>query len=99
MVVHETMRKYPILPYIDRVPDENYTFSGTNVTIDKGVPVIIPVRPLHMDPKFFPNPYKFDPERFSETNKNNITSGTYLPFGDGPRNCIGKDYSLIIFSQ
>lgn len=42
------------------------------------------------DPKFFPAPERFDPERFNDENKDRILAGSYLPFGIGPRNCIGK---------
>lgn len=45
---------------------------------------------LHHDPEYYPNPEKFDPERFSEENKSKRPAYTYLPFGDGPRICIGK---------
>lgn len=51
---------------------------------------LFPVYGFHHDSKYFPNPEKFDPERFSDENKHNIIPGTYLPFGIGPRNCIGK---------
>lgn len=58
--------------------------------------VILPVYGLHHDPKHFPNPEKFDPERFSEDNKNNIHKGAYLPFGNGPRACPGTNHLFII---
>jgi len=49
---------------------------------------------LHHDPEYFPDPEKFDPERFNDENKKNIKPYTYLPFGSGPHNCIGN-FSLI----
>ena len=52
--------------------------------------VLIPIYGLHHDPKHFPNPEHFDPERFSEENKHRIHPYTYMPFGAGPRSCIGK---------
>lgn len=50
----------------------------------------IPIWSLHRDPKYYDDPEKFDPERFYDENKHKIKPYTYLPFGIGPRNCIGK---------
>ena len=60
------------------------------LTIDKGVTIVISSFALHRYPKHFPNPEIFDPERFSQENRSKITPGSYLPFGSGQRNCIGK---------
>ncbi|KAJ8670407.1 hypothetical protein QAD02_001666 [Eretmocerus hayati] len=94
-IVHETLRLYPILPWLDRVSESEYTFPGTNVVIEKGTPIMLPMRRLHMDPKYFPDPEVFMPERFLEENRKNIVPFTYFPFGEGPRNCIGSRLGLI----
>lgn len=64
--------------------------NTTNFSIPKGTSVAIPVFGLHRDSNIFPDPEKFDPERFSEENIKTRHSYVYLPFGEGPRICIGK---------
>lgn len=65
-----------------------HKIPGTDILLDKGTPVIIPFLGLHHDPEYFPDPLEFDPERFN--GKTKITPFTYLPFGEGPRMCLGK---------
>ncbi|EFN84331.1 Cytochrome P450 6k1 [Harpegnathos saltator] len=89
-VIYEAMRLYPPVPILDRVPLEDYTFPGTNITVEKGMPIYIGVYGLHTDPKYYSNPMTFDPDRFSDERKGEILPCTYLPFGEGPRNCIGS---------
>ena len=94
--VSETLRKYPPLPILTRLCTKDYIIPGTDVQLNKGVGVMIPVLGLHSDPEYYPNPDIFDPERFSEENKQSRPSFTWLPFGDGPRICIGKTYKLVL---
>ncbi len=56
--------------------------------------VIIPVLGIHRDEKYYPNPEKFDPERFAPGNKLQ-NDGLFLGFGDGPRNCIGYRFGMV----
>ncbi|KAJ8683730.1 hypothetical protein QAD02_019522 [Eretmocerus hayati] len=95
MVSSEGLRKYPLLHFLDREAENNYTFTNTNITIDKGTPIIIPMSGIHMDPEYFPDPDIFDPERFSPENRKKIIPYTYFPFGEGPRNCIGMRIGLV----
>ncbi|XP_063229262.1 probable cytochrome P450 6a13 [Bacillus rossius redtenbacheri] len=88
-VIDETLRKYPPVSFLFRACTKPYTVPGSNVHIDKGTMTIIPVRSLHHDPKYFPCPERFDPERFNEENVKKIPQFAYLPFGEGPRLCIG----------
>jgi cytochrome P450 family 6 len=67
-----------------------HTGNGT-VTIPKGTGIYIPVIALQHDPEYFPDPEKFDPERFTEEKKQKRPKYTYLAFGDGPRSCMGKE--------
>jgi cytochrome P450 family 3 subfamily A len=61
--------------------------------IKKGTSVIILAYSVHRDPQYFPDPEKFDPERFSAEAKQSRDPYTYLPFGHGPRNCIGLRFA------
>ena len=95
----ETLRKYPILPFLERKCCRDYelpapTGTGT-ISLPAGTGVYIPVLGLHFDATYFPEPEKFDPDRFTEENKHSRPNYTYLPFGDGPRMCSGKDRHLI----
>ncbi|ODM88521.1 putative cytochrome P450 6a20 [Orchesella cincta] len=56
--------------------------------------VIIPVNAIHNDPQYYDNPDKFDPEHFSPDKKAQRNTYAYLPFGSGPRNCIGMRFAL-----
>ncbi|XP_059470470.1 uncharacterized protein LOC132193665 [Neocloeon triangulifer] len=95
MVVSESLRKYPPAVGTDRTCIKNYKVPGTDSIIEAGTTLSVPIYPLHRDPEYFPDPEKFDPERFSEENKANIKPYTYLPFGVGPHNCIGMRFALL----
>nr|XP_026327064.1 cytochrome P450 9e2-like [Hyposmocoma kahamanoa] len=100
MVVSEILRLYPPSIILDRCCTNNYNLGKPNdyatedYIIRKGEGIQIPVWAIHRDPQYFPRPDKFDPERFSEENKYNIQPFTYMPFGLGPRNCIGSRFAL-----
>nr|XP_022908458.1 cytochrome P450 9e2-like [Onthophagus taurus]XP_022908459.1 cytochrome P450 9e2-like [Onthophagus taurus] len=100
MVVSETLRKWPPAVGSDRVCNETFTIEPKNpgekaITLQKGDIIWFPTNAIQRDPKYYPNPDKFDPERFSDENKHNIKPYTYLPFGLGPRNCIGSRFALL----
>uniref|UniRef100_A0A182MV04 Uncharacterized protein n=1 Tax=Anopheles culicifacies TaxID=139723 RepID=A0A182MV04_9DIPT len=98
MVVSESLRLWPPAPMVDRYCNRDYTFDdgeGLRFKIEKGRSIMVPVAGIHCDPKYFPDPMRFDPERFSEENRHNINPGAYLPFGVGPRNCIGSRFALM----
>lgn len=87
---------YPPLPVLNRCCTEDYLVPDTDVVIEKGTPIVIPVLGLHYDAEYFPEPNTFNPDRFNEENINTIQPYTYLPFGEGPRNCLGAEYQLKI---
>jgi cytochrome P450 len=94
-VISETLRLYNPVLRMERQASEDYILGSTGIVIEKGMIVGIPVWALHHDPQYYPNPYTFDPERFSVENRERIVPYTYLPFGAGPRNCIGTRFALL----
>lgn len=89
MIMEETMRKYPALGVIQRTCTSSHKFPEKDFIVEKGLKITIPVLSIHYDPKYYPDPEKFIPERFSAEAKKNRHPMVYLPFGEGPRNCIG----------
>ncbi|XP_055696998.1 probable cytochrome P450 9f2 [Phlebotomus papatasi] len=97
MVVSEVLRKWSG-PALDRVCTRDFTFKydvDKEYTFHKNDLIWIPTASYHHNPEFFPNPEKFDPERFSDENKDSINLSAYAPFGIGPRNCIGSRFALM----
>lgn len=87
----ETLKKFPPVPLIPRICTQTYRIPNSNVVIEKSTSVEIPVWGIHMDADYYSNPDVFDPERFTEENKTQRKEElTFLPFGDGPRLCIGE---------
>ncbi|XP_054288447.1 probable cytochrome P450 6a13 [Macrosteles quadrilineatus] len=94
-VINESMRRYPVFPVIFRHCTERYRVPDSNLVIEKDTKIIIPAYSLHHDPEYFPDPYTFDPERFSAKNCKTRHPFVFLPFGDGPRMCIGFRFGLM----
>ncbi len=57
--------------------------------------ILIPIHGIHHNPEFYPNPHRFEPERFLPENRDKLIPYTYLPFGAGPRNCVGMRFALL----
>ncbi|XP_069581470.1 cytochrome P450 3A40-like [Brachyistius frenatus] len=94
MVLNESMRLYPIGNRLERISKASVEVNS--VTIPKGTGIMVPVYTLHRDPTLWSEPEAFKPERFSKENKDNIDPYAYLPFGAGPRNCIGMRFALLM---
>ncbi|CAH1395590.1 unnamed protein product [Nezara viridula] len=88
-VLKEALRLHPGSPSTMRVCTKEYKFPN-GLTMLPGDSINIPIYALHRDPNNFPDPLSFNPDRFDET----PTPGTYLPFGDGPRMCIGMRFAM-----
>ncbi|KAK4879825.1 hypothetical protein RN001_007971 [Aquatica leii] len=94
-VIDETLRKYPPLTFLTRQCVKDYAIPNTDIILERGTMVMLPVFGLHRDPEYYENPEEFNPERFSDANKHNIRPFTYLPFGEGPRLCIGLRFGMM----
>jgi cytochrome P450 family 6 len=97
MVLNEAMRKYPPIGIIQRECTKNTVLPGGNLKVEQGITVTIPILAIHRDPKNYPNPDIFDPERFNSENVTNLPKFGYLPFGEGKRICLGKLCPFRIF--
>ncbi|KAM9314864.1 cytochrome P450 3A27-like [Pholidichthys leucotaenia] len=93
-VINESLRLYPPIARADRVAKE--TVQINEITIPKDMVVFVPIYALHHDPELWPEPEEFNPERFNKDNKKSINPYTYLPFGSGPRNCMGMRFALMV---
>lgn len=91
----EGMRMFPSLGFLMRQAARKYTFPELDLTIDPDVNVVIPLQALHNDPQYFEEPHVFRPERFLPDQVDDRTKFVYLPFGDGPRACIGLRLGLM----
>lgn len=91
----ETLRRYPPTVALFRVAAKTYRVPGDNLIIEKGQLLLIPMHALHNDPEYYPDPGVFDPERFSPEQIAKRPKGTYLPFSDGPRICIGERFRTV----
>lgn len=99
MVVCETLRRWCPIPFLERTCNRPYVLESNEdkLELQVGDGIFVPTYALHMDEKYFKKPIKFDPERFSDDNKGSIQTGTYLPFGIGPRKFCSKLLTLRVF--
>ncbi|GFQ65074.1 cytochrome P450 4V2, partial [Trichonephila clavata] len=92
-VLKETNRVYTITPIIGRHLTEDRDICG--YTIPKGSDCFVLIYFLHRDKDVFPDPEKFDPDRFLPENFSKIPECGYIPFSAGSRNCIGQKFAVM----
>lgn len=93
-VVSESLRLLSPAVLTDRVVNTDYRIEKYNTTLPKGTHVLLDIHSIHRDPDNWPEPEKFDPERFMPENRHKILPGSYTPFGQGPRHCLAMRFTL-----
>lgn len=83
---------HPPIGNLLRTVSKDYKVPGTNTILYRNQPIFIPTYAIQHDPEYYPNPEEFLPERFLPDEMAKRTNVTYLPFGEGPRNCIGERF-------
>ncbi|XP_019625332.1 PREDICTED: cytochrome P450 3A8-like [Branchiostoma belcheri] len=93
MCCMETLRMYPPVADIGRIVDEEVKIQW--LTIPKDMFVMVQVLAIHYDPERWPEPMKFIPERFTKEAREKRDPYDWLPFGAGPRTCIGMRLAMM----
>jgi cytochrome P450 len=91
-VINETLRMYPIWILMRRTT-EPVELGG--VRIPRGAEVTVSPHALHFDPRNFPDPHRFDPDRWAPEAVGDIPRGAFVPFGAGNRQCVGYQFALL----
>lgn len=98
-IIFEITRKHPIIKFLNRLSIKDIQLpspndSGASVTIKKGTQIFIPLTAIHNDDKYYEEPDRFDPDRFTTEQRKSRPKLSYLGFGDGPRICLGREFGI-----
>nr|QLL22066.1 cytochrome P450 [Tribolium confusum]UXX17146.1 CYP4G7 [Tribolium confusum] len=94
-VLLETLRMYPPVPIITRVINEEIKLASADYTLPIGTTVGIGQFLVHRNPKYYPNPDKFDPDNFLPERCQQRHYYSFIPFSAGPRSCVGRKYAML----
>jgi cytochrome P450 len=92
-VIKESMRLYPPAPVLVRMPLTDIKFGDVNVRA--GAQIVVPIYAIHRHRKLWSDPDRFDPDRFLPDAEKAMPRTQYMPFGAGPRICLGLSFALV----
>ncbi|CAG9825078.1 unnamed protein product [Phaedon cochleariae] len=92
-VIKESLRLYPSVPFIGRTLEEDTLING--YLLPRRVHVNVHIFDIHRNEKYWPEPDRFDPDRFLPENCVDRHTFAYVPFSAGPRNCIGQKFAIL----
>ena len=92
-MLHEALRLCPPAPVVTRTATADIDVDGYRV--EAGTELVVGISAMHRDPALWDNPLDFDPDRFSPENSADRDRWQYLPFGGGPRSCIGDHFAML----
>lgn len=90
-IATEVLRMYPIWILMRRATAEVYL---GDVRISPGTEVTISPHAMHFDPRWYPEPERFDPDRWADDQAKDLPKGAFIPFGGGTRQCIGNSFAM-----
>ncbi|CAG2115902.1 unnamed protein product [Medioppia subpectinata] len=94
-VFSETARHHSAAIPLARVANTDYKLGDTGIVVKKGQQVEVPIYALHHSSEYYSDPFQYNPDRFMGANRTSIMPHAYLPFGSGPRNCVGMRFAMI----
>ncbi|XP_078051420.1 putative cytochrome P450 28d1 [Augochlora pura] len=98
-VISESQRKQAVVIFLKKICTNECELVGSDglsVRVEPGMNVHVPIGPLHRDAEYWSDPDVFDPDRFSEERKRDIQKMSFLPFGEGPRMCVGMKMAILM---
>ncbi|XP_058459055.1 probable cytochrome P450 6a14 [Malaya genurostris] len=94
--INESLRKYPPIASLPRTVTRNYPVPDSDgVVLRRGTTMVIPIYAIHHDSEYYPDPETYDPDRFNPDQVSQRNPFCFIPFGGGPRTCIGLRFGMM----